>query len=361
MSNCESRDDSIDECTNDDFESYCLPTIISMACATVLEDAIDELAILGKIGTFAKVSAEYQYQSVEERCSSYIPETQLYDPETIATYEEAMLRARYIKFQRDRSFVEKVLYETMSSLVKNNEFVCLKKYVDQHYTNINNEDEVFRCYDLNQETFNNLENLLEQERFQNNAKLQKLSETIGNLKDKIEDVCLENRVKLRYVKEWEESRLEQNDLQLDYAEVFYTRSINNFKTDIDREMRINAEIEGFILEIQQDHTQQIQHWMERYDTEIEVRDTEIQMLKEKREDQFNRLHQLSELFEQHRNDINSYLAVKEIRRLEEELRQKQIRAAIRIQAWWRGTMYRKCLGPYRVKKGPQKGKGKGKK
>lgn len=41
--------------------------------------------------------------------------------------------------------------------------------------------------------------------------------------------------------------------------------------------------------------------MERYDREIEIRDTEIQVLKEKREEQFNRIRELSELV----NDSNT--------------------------------------------------------
>ena len=32
-----------------------------------------------------------------------------------------------------------------------------------------------------------------------------------------------------------------------------------------------------------------------------------------------------------------------------------------MQAWWRGMMVRKCLGPFAKKKGKAKGKGKGKK
>lgn len=35
---------------------------------------------------------------------------------------------------------------------------------------------------------------------------------------------------------------------------------------------------------------------------------------------------------------------------------------LQLQAWWKGVMVRKCLGPYaKKKKGKGKGKGKGKK
>ncbi|KAK5647132.1 hypothetical protein RI129_005596 [Pyrocoelia pectoralis] len=96
--------------------------------------------------------------------------------------------------------------------------------------------------------------------------------------------------------------------------------------------------------------------MDRYDTEIEARDTEIQLLKEKREEQVIRIEELLEIYEQRLAEVNAYMAVKEKRRLAEEYKMKRLRACIRIQAWWRGEMVRKCLGPF--KKPPPGGKKK---
>lgn len=50
------------------------------------------------------------------------------------------------------------------------------------------------------------------------------------------------------------------------------------------------------------------------------------------------------------------MKVKEERRKQQEELDRREKAATKIQAWWRGTMVRRCLGPYRKKKG-KKGKG----
>lgn len=56
--------------------------------------------------------------------------------------------------------------------------------------------------------------------------------------------------------------------------------------------------------------------------------------------------------------MDEYKAHKiEMQREAEEL-QRQTEAATKIQAWWRGIMFRKGLGPYRRRKGKGK-KGSG--
>lgn len=61
-------------------------------------------------------------------------------------------------------------------------------------------------------------------------------------------------------------------------------------------------------------------------------------------------------YEQRQEFIEEYKKHKEELRKAALLLQRQTRAATKIQAWWRGTMFRRHLGPYKRKK--KKGKGK---
>lgn len=58
--------------------------------------------------------------------------------------------------------------------------------------------------------------------------------------------------------------------------------------------------------------------------------------------------------------IDEYKERKERERREYEIEQNRINSAIKIQAWWRGVMVRRHLGPYRRKKKGKKGGKKGK-
>lgn len=165
-------------------------------------------------------------------------------------------------------------------------------------------------------------------------------------------------MKLKYVESWEMSRYEANGIKLDWKEDDYTETIREKSNAVDREARIHAEVELFLTEMSQEYEDLILSWMDRYEKEMEQLETDIQILKEKREEQFEQTEQLREEYERRNVAIADYLEVKELRRQEQERQEQRARAAIKIQAWWRGTMVRKCLGPYRKKK---KGKGKDKK
>lgn len=342
--------------SNTDDKYATLPPVVAVACATVLEDAIDQLTILGKIGNLPTVSVDFTHKTPEERFGNYAAEVQVFDPETIEPYEETMKKAKYVKFQTDRTYIETILSEMMKSLMKSGSYDCLIDHIDRHNTNIMMENGVLEMHKENLEKYHRLEENLERQRKENLVELQQLSKSIGNLKDQIENLNIENNIKLNYVKNWEAARLDQSNYSLDHSEGSYTKSINDTKSDIEKELRINVEIEAFITETEQEYAQQIQYWMDRYDNEIETRDTEIQVLKEKREDQFNRLQELLQIYEKRKEEIEAYLVLKEKRRLVEEGRLKRLRACIKLQAWWRGMMVRKCLGPFKKKSAPSKKK-----
>lgn len=68
-------------------------------------------------------------------------------------------------------------------------------------------------------------------------------------------------------------------------------------------------------------------------------------------------------YQQHQNEIEAYLAHKEKEAAKAAHDTFLYHVATVIQAWWRGTMVRRGLGPYKkIKKGKdKKGKGKGSK
>ncbi|KAF2904088.1 hypothetical protein ILUMI_02083 [Ignelater luminosus] len=330
----------------------------AIAAATVLEEAADELAILGKMGDLPNVEADLTYRTLSQRFSQDIAGGHLFDPETIEPYEIALNKQKFTKFQQDRSFVEKILREAIRDLTTKHHFRSLVIHLTEYDKKFYEENQLLDHEMVNKARLHELQSLLQNERREAMLKIQECSELIGKLKDEYEDQIFENKIKGNYIENWENSRTEQNNFQLDRQEEYYLNIINRVKADIEREVRIDAEIESYITQCQRDYEDGIQYWMERYDKEIEIRDTEIQVLKEKREEQFNRIRELSELYNQHKREIKEYLKLKEIRRQEEELLQKRNLAATRLQAWWKGVMVRKGIGKFSKKKGGKKDKDK---
>lgn len=97
--------------------------------------------------------------------------------------------------------------------------------------------------------------------------------------------------------------------------------------------------------------------MTHYDEEIERRDADIMKMKMTLETLTEHHRALAETYEAHKKFVIERRAVNEERRRLAEILKMQTKAAIRIQAWWRGTMVRNKLGPYRVKKSKKGAKG----
>lgn len=185
-----------------------------------------------------------------------------------------------------------------------------------------------------------------------------MDEEIAKCKDEIETILFDNTVKKRYIENWENARIEQGFMVCDKNETEQLDIINKYKSEIEKEIRINSELVSYILENQKDIEEGIDNWTRRYETELEERQTEIQVLKDRREEQQKRYEEMLRTYDEHAQAITEYLALKERKRLEGIRNAKRLDASIRIQAWWRGLMVRLQLGPFNPKKKKKKGKGK---
>lgn len=196
-----------------------------------------------------------------------------------------------------------------------------------------------------------------------------INERISKYRDEMESFLFDNALKLRYVENWENARIEQGYMLCDQQEEELTNKINKYKNEIEKEIRINAEIESYIAENQKDMEDAIESWTHRYETELEEKQTQIQMYKEKRDEQQKRYKAMLVDFDKHAKEMQDWIEYREKKRERDELEEKQNKAATKIQAWWRGEMFRHQLGPYNPnppepkkkkekKKKPKKGKKK---
>ncbi|XP_038843597.1 dynein regulatory complex protein 9-like, partial [Salvelinus namaycush] len=99
--------------------------------------------------------------------------------------------------------------------------------------------------------------------------------------------------------------------------------------------------------------EKLEVWMERYERDMEDKQQELNSLRNKKA---NNLSQLQELAKKYR-DIEQ--VVIEDRMEKEALRRKLEKehmerdAATKIQSWWRGTLVRRGLSPYKKGKKPK--------
>ena len=103
--------------------------------------------------------------------------------------------------------------------------------------------------------------------------------------------------------------------------------------------------------------------MDKYDTDVEKKQSELDSLKSMKASDLARLQELTQTYHEYSKVVQEDKVEKERLRREAERELEELKACVKVQAWWRGIMVRRQLGPYRIKKKGKKGKksGKGKK
>lgn len=257
-----------------------------------------------------------------------------------------------------RTFLEDILIQVRNELKDVFTYNSLKDFLKNYYETDKEEKRLICEEDLNKRYASLLKVAIKKKVDESRYELHTLEEAIGKCKDDMEIMLFDNALKTRYLKSWENARIEQRFMLCDQNEKEQINIINQYRSEIEKEIRINDEIVTYINENQKDIEEGIEHWMKRYDTELEERQTEIQAFKDRREEQQLRYKDTTKLYHEHAQAIEEWLDYKEKKRIEDERKARRLDASIRLQAWWRGLMVRLQLGPFNPKR--KKGK-KGKK
>ncbi|EDW98499.1 dynein regulatory complex protein 9 [Drosophila yakuba] len=195
---------------------------------------------------------------------------------------------------------------------------------------------------------------LEREKCVTKDKLQDLEERIADTKYKLRCVSRVNDLEYSLVQRWEEGRLAQGTIWGENAERAYLRDILDIKQKLSREERVSAELRSFrqreILELQA----KIKQWQERYVSEMRRVDREAEAWELRILEQKKLLQKHQEIYEERMTYVQEYRAQKAEEQRLLDLQMHRIECAVRLQSWWRGTMVRRGLGPF--KKKPKRGK-----
>ncbi|PFX18748.1 IQ domain-containing protein G [Stylophora pistillata] len=143
-----------------------------------------------------------------------------------------------------------------------------------------------------------------------------------------------------------------------------TQTDRHRQTDTDRQTQTdrhrqtdNLYISTIILE------EKVEYWMDKYDRDVEQKQHELDVLKASKANDLAKLQELTQKYSEYEKVVIEDRVAKEQARRKAEQELEELKSAVKIQSWWRGTMVRKQLGPYskKKKKKGKKGKKSGKK
>ncbi|XP_074819495.1 dynein regulatory complex protein 9 isoform X2 [Natator depressus] len=244
------------------------------------------------------------------------------------------------KVQADRQYVSDVIADTLQEMQTSGTFQSLLQAVQREeekkfnfYTTIIREEE-------GRKEIKSLQKQLQDVKKEKDLELQNRNEMIAYLKDQLQEMKAKTDMESRYVKKDTELQIYQTQ-----------KKCSNAESDLLNEIEKLEE--------------KLEYWMEKYEKDTESKQQELNTLKASKANDLAALQELAKqcrLFEQVMIEDR---VEKEAARRKVEQDALELKSVKKLQAWWRGTMVRHNIGPYKAIKKPKedetKGKDKGKK
>ncbi|KAI8425331.1 hypothetical protein MSG28_007103 [Choristoneura fumiferana] len=341
--------DVVDTSSNDYL--YQLPYFQASLFATVLEDTITELRILVECNTEMRISKLHSDMGLLLALKFGVKQPEVKDELDGIDYDNLGCdEYKLNKLDADRKYIGDVLLTSYMDLSLSKRFQTLamhvKKIVDRdNYRAVLQETEA-----KNRVLRRELNRQLRQQRNHIKSVIYDTDVIIDDLKTQVEDAALNAEIRSRYVDNWQRARTEQH-IQTIYDEEYGPSTIiEYYKQRTDHEQRVHTEVEVLTNICINETLEKVEEWMNKYDKDMEKIDLKIQIKKNDYQNAYDKRVGLEETIEKHDQLMKDWIHFKDEREKARLYREKMTKSAIMVQAWWRGMLVRRQLGPYKVAK-----------
>ncbi|XP_068157923.1 dynein regulatory complex protein 9 [Drosophila tropicalis] len=266
-----------------------------------------------------------------------------------------------LKFERDMDALRAIFEAAIKEVTEPEQNMdALDRAIGALNGNSSGESQAMKELQSSKDELKNLKHELERVKQSGLDRLKDIDERTADAKYNLRCVSRVNDLEYNLVQRWEAGRITQAEIWGENAERAYLRDILNYKQRLAREERVSGELRAFrsgeIIELRR----RIEEWQQRYVSELRRVDRESEAWELRILEQKKLLVRHREIYEERLAFVKDYQAKKAEEQRLHDLQVHRMECAIKLQAWWRGTMVRRGLGPF--KKKPKRGKrGKAKK
>lgn len=375
--------------------------VTSIVLASILQDCVSQLGVIGAIIPVGKESAQTQIETIKgEEIGEAVEETRLLESEydrliterqllhhehasedALQDNEDAVRRIakqlkqstkvlvknlkanpvqieNTMKVQRERQHVQDVLHACREELL---EYGRCDGLVDAVTEEVQAQADIIEAVDAaNQSKQTAAELLVELESTSQLAEneIRELDEEIAQLKDQLQETKARVALESNYIKQDSAVRVtvakKTKTLELSSIE----EELNEVRSLEAEEQKCSEEILGFLKENYNHLKQKQMDWMNKYEQDVAKKQLELDELKRSRATGLKELQDLTEMYKDYEQVCKDDRQAREDARIAAQLAVKKLAAAIRIQAWWRGMVARGKVGGKGKKGKGKKGKGK---
>ncbi|XP_036889561.1 dynein regulatory complex protein 9 isoform X3 [Sturnira hondurensis] len=178
------------------------------------------------------------------------------------------------------------------------------------------------------------------------VEVQHQNEYIAHLKDQLQELKAKTNMENHYMKRNAELQISQTQKKCNKTEELLLEEIEKLRLKTEEENQIHIAIEIFLRKEQQKLEEKLEFWMEKFDKDTEMKQNELNALKSAKASDLAHLQDLAKMIREYEQVIIEDRMEKEKNRKNVEQALLELKSAIKLQAWWRGTVIRNEIGSF---------------
>ncbi|XP_015727166.1 dynein regulatory complex protein 9 isoform X2 [Coturnix japonica] len=365
-----------------------LPRLEALLLTAVLENCIDQLAILGYImpvsqegkADVSSINSQEMKeitdtQNVQDIKYQELPPAKQGSGETVtskslkSTEQKQQLgnsadpkraqhpskratkpnapSAEYLrKIQADRQYVSDVITATMKKMEESGTFDSLIEANGREKAKKSNLNDILIREEEGKKEIKSLQKQLQDVKKETEIELQNRNNVILYLKNELQKAEAKAAMEHRYMKKSTDLQVHQTQKKCSNEENRLNKEIEDLKRKTDEEIRVHVEAENFLRHSHKKVQEKLEYWMEKYENDTDAKDKELDDLKESKAKNLEMLQKFASECWTFEETIIADRARREAERRKREQDELELKSILKLQAWWKGTMVRRNLGPY---------------
>lgn len=259
-----------------------------------------------------------------------------------------------VKMQSERQHVQDLIAEVLHEVDLGGTFASLVHSVNEE---VEQKSQLTATIMREEESRRLVEDLMAKRSEIHDEKEQKvikLDETIAQLKDQLQETKARVALEGKYIKKESDVRVAVASKTTGQMIGEATRTADELRRLTAEEIKCHEEVVAFLDENYTKLDERLSYWTSKNEADTDDKQHELDMLKSNRARDLDTLTKKTEEYTEYQKVCQSDRKRRDRQRKQAQQAVRDMAAAVKIQAWWRGMLVRHKLGPFGGKKKREK-------
>ncbi|NXC01857.1 DRC9 protein, partial [Orthonyx spaldingii] len=250
------------------------------------------------------------------------------------------------KIQADRQYASDVITVTIKKMEESGIFSSLTDANEREKARKSKFYDILIREEKGKKEIKALQKQLQDVKKQSEKDLQNQDKAIEHLKHKLQEKTAKLNTESYYMKKNTDLQVQLTQKKCSNAENALEKEIQNLKSKTDEEMQLHTETETFLMQQYQQVKEKLEYWMEKYKKDTDAKEEELDDLKALKAENLETMQRFAKECLKFQATIIIDRSDKEAKKKQREQEALELKSVVKLQAWWKGTMVRRFLGPY---------------